>query len=200
MKKEDLIKLGLDEETATTIAAASATELTGYIPKVRFDEVNTAKKQLELDIVTRDGQLDTLKKSTGDVEALKKTIETLQGENTTSKTKYDADIKNIKITNAVDAALTAAKAKNLKAAKGLLDLSKVELDAEGNVKGLAEQIKSLTEAEDSKFMFDGEVKKTKFKGTNPGETGKEDLDDRVDTSKMNYEELAAYMTENPETK
>ena len=33
MKKEDLVKLGLDEETAKKVADASAEELKGFIPR-----------------------------------------------------------------------------------------------------------------------------------------------------------------------
>ena len=42
------------------------------------------------------------------------------------------------------------------------------------------------------------IEKTQIKGANPGETGKEDPDTKVDIAKMSYEELAAYMTENPD--
>lgn len=33
MKKEELVKLGLDEETAEKVANASAEELKGFVPK-----------------------------------------------------------------------------------------------------------------------------------------------------------------------
>ncbi len=39
-----------------------------------------------------------------------------------------------------------------------------------------------------------------MKGAKPGEGGKEDGDDKVDTSKMTYSELAAYMVEHPDAK
>jgi hypothetical protein len=74
MKKEDLVKLGLDEETAKKVAEASAEELKGVIPKARFDEVNTEKKNLETAKGTLEGQLETLKNSAGDVKAMKKQI------------------------------------------------------------------------------------------------------------------------------
>lgn len=38
--------------------------------------------------------------------------------------------------------------------KALLDLDKAELDADGAVKGLADQIKKLAAAPDSGFMFE----------------------------------------------
>lgn len=176
MKKEDLVKLGLDEETAKKVADASAEELKGFIPKARFDEVNTEKKNLETTLTERNAQLETLKNSTGDVEGMKKQIEQLQADNKTKDEAHASEIKQLKIDSAVAAALTGAKAKNAKAVKALLDLEKAELDDDGSVKGLADQIKKLTEAEDSKFLFDTEKKKQTFKGAKPGESGNEDGD------------------------
>jgi hypothetical protein len=168
MTKEQLMAMGLTEEQANKVMES----LNGnFVTKARFDEVNTAKKQLETDIKTRDTQLEELKKSTGDAEALKKTITDLQTANAAKDAELAATVKKMQIDNAVDKALLAAKAKNTKAVKALLAefLDKAELDGE-NIKGLDDEIKKLTEAEDSKFMFDVETKKqTTFKGIKPGE-------------------------------
>jgi len=200
MKKHELLELGLDEETAKKVEAASAEELKGYIPKARFDEVNNEKKSLELTVKERDVQLETLKNSTGDVEGLKKQIETLQTDNKTAAEKYAAEIKTLKINAAVDAALSGAKAKNAKAVKALLDLEKAKLVDDGTIEGLADQIKKLQGADDSKFLFDTETKKTTMKGASPAETGVEEPDTKVDITKMSYEELASYMEANPDFK
>ena len=201
MKKEELIKLGLDEETAKKVEAASAEELKGYIPKTRFDEVNNEKKALELTVKERDGQLETLKKSGGDVEEMKKQIETLQAENKTKDETHAAEVKTLKIENAVTTALTASGAKNIKAVRALLDLEKAELADDGTIKGLNDQIKKLQGAEDAKFLFNTDTaKKPNIKGASPAETGVEEPDAKVDVTKMNYEELAAYMEANPEAK
>ena len=110
-----------------------------------------------------------------------------------------AEIKTLKINTAVDAALSAANAKNHKAVRALLDLTNAELSADGEVIGLAEQIRQLQRAEDAKFLFetpqtkaDG-AKKIRIKGAYPAEAGAEEPDLKVDKSKMTYEELAAYM-------
>lgn len=198
MKKEDLVKLGLDEELAKKVADASAEELKGFIPKTRFDEVNTEKKNLETAKVTLEGQLETLKNSTGDIETLKEQIETLQQENKTKDETHAAEVKQLKIDSAVDKALTDARAKNSKAVKALLDLGEAEIGEDGTIKGLAEKIKALTEAEDSKFLFEIDTKKG-VKGFKPGEKKDGVPGDKTDTSKMSYDELVAYLAENPET-
>lgn len=200
MKKEDFLKLGLDEDTAKKCADASAEELKTYIPKVRFDEVNNDKKKL--DVRDRDSQLETLKNSTGDVEGLKKQIETLQAENKAKDEKHAAELKQLKVDAAVEAALSGAKAKNTKAVRALLeiDMDKIKVKEDGTLEGLTldDQIKKLQSAEDSKFLFDTQTKKTKMKGAEPGDPGKEDPDNKVDTSKMTYDELCAYLEENPD--
>lgn len=198
MKKEEFVKLGVDEELAKKCEAASQEELKGFIPKSRFDEVNNEKKKLELDVRDRDGQLETLKNSTGDVEAMKQQIETLQNENKQKDEAHAAEIKQLRIDTAIETALTGAKAKNNLAVKALLkDLDKAELQEDGTIKGLAEQITALQKSDE--YLFETKTSK-KMKGAKPGEAGNEDGDHGVDTSKMTYSELAAYMAENPDAK
>ena len=196
MKKEEFVKLGIDEETAKKLETASMEELKGYIPKARFDEVNEEKKKLQEDVKERDKQLETLKNSTGDVEAMKQQIETLQADNKAKDEAHQAEIKQLKIDNAVDTALGEAKAKNKVAVRALLkDLDKAELGEDGLIKGLADQIKALQKSDS--YLFE-QTSKKQFKGATPGESG--DGDQGIDTSKMTYSELAAYMAENPDAK
>lgn len=172
MNKEDLLKLGLTEEQAEKVLSVNAEQLKGFIPKVRFDEVNNAKKQAEKDLSERDKQLETLKNSTGDVEALKQTIETLQNENKAAMDKYNAELAEIKLAGAVDTALLGADALNVKAVKALLDMSKIKMDGDVLL-GINEQIESLKKAEDSKMLFKavevGKQKGPNFAGVKPGE-------------------------------
>lgn len=169
MNKEKLIEMGLTEELATSVMK----ELDGaYVPKARFNEVNTELKQAKDQVKERDSQLETLKKSVGDSEELKKQIETLQNDNKTKDEAHAAEIKQIKIDAAVDKALADAKAKNPKAVKALLDLAKAEISDDGTIKGLDAQIKTLSEAEDSKFLFDTDNTQNKnhnSKGFVPGQ-------------------------------
>lgn len=183
MTKDELLKLGITEEQATKV-------LEGYkdfIPKSRFDEVNTAKKKAEETVAERDKQLEALKKSSGDVEALKKEIEKLQGDNKAAADKYAADLKATKISSAVEKALLSAGAKNYKAVKALLNLEGAELDDNDAVKGLEDQIKKLKEAEDSKFLFAETPNPKGFKpGNNNGNPPKGLT--KEDFKKMGYKE------------
>lgn len=172
MNKEQLIALGLTEEQAEKVLSANTEQLKGFIPKARFDEVNNAKKQAEKDLSDRDKQLETLKNSTGDVETLKQTIETLQNENKAATDKYNAELAEIKLVGAVDTALLGADALNVKAVKALLDMSKIKMDGDVLL-GINEQIENLKKAEDSKMLFkaveEGKQKGPNFAGVKPGE-------------------------------
>ena len=199
MKKEEFVKMGVDEELAAKLETASLEELKGYIPKSRFDEVNNEKKKLELDVRDRDGQLETLKNSTGDVEAMKKQIADLQEANKKAADEHAAEIHQLKVDAAIEAALSAAKAKNATAVKALLkDMDKAELQEDGTIKGLKEQIEALQKSDE--YLFEAKDSKKKMKGAAPGEGGKEDGDDKVDFSKMTYDELSAYLEQNPDAK
>ncbi|WP_289103626.1 phage scaffolding protein [uncultured Fusobacterium sp.] len=171
MTKEVLMKMGLTEEQATKVLEAHTTAINGkYIPKERFDEVNTKKQQLETSVAERDRQLEDLKKSTGDVETLKKQIETLQNENKTKEETYKTELSNLKKTNALDLALAGAKVKNNKAIKALLDSEKIKLKDDGTLEGLTEQLEAIKKTDAYLFEETQTKEKTVPKGFVPGVT------------------------------
>lgn len=203
MKKEELLKLGLSEEDATKVSEASATELKGFIPKGRFDELNETNKDLKKQVGDRDKQLENLKKV--DAKGLQAEIDKLQGKNKADAETYDTKIKQLQVDNIVSQALGVSKAKNVKAARALLKLDDAVIDGE-TIKGLEDQIKALRKDETSKFLFEEEGEPSKARkgykpgeGTSskPGETTKEQFNrmsykERVNlynTDKTAYEEL-----------
>ena len=197
MKKEEIVALGIDEEVAQKIVDMSLEELKGYIPKARFDEVNEAKKNAESLVKERDAQLEDLKKSTGDAEALQKQITDLQEANKAAAEKYANDLKQMQIDNAVDKAISLANGKNAKAIKALLDLNDAKLDDDGTVKGLSAQLEALAKAEDSSMLFGSSV--PEVKGFTPA-AGQGGAGGEVDLSKMNYTQLSEYLANNPDAK
>lgn len=195
MKKEELIKLGLDEETAKKVEAASTEELKGYVEKTKYSELETIKNQLEESNKTINKQLEDLKKNTGDAEALKAEVQKMQDENKNKETEYTNNIKKLKVDNAVELELIGAKAKNTKAVKALLNLENLEIGEDGKVKGLEDQIKNLTKDEGTAFLFEAESKTKTPKGTDPtGKSTKKDIKD------MTYSEMEAYLAANPGAK
>ena len=197
MTKENLLEWGLTEEQANKVMEG----LNGsFVTKSRFNEVNTELTTAKNTIKERDTQLETLKKASGDTKALQDQITQLQADNKKKDTDHAAELKNLKISNAVDMALTGAKAKNNTAVKALLAafLEKAELADDGTVKGLDDEIGKLTKGEDTAFLFDTSGK-AKFKGAKAAE--KSDPHNQPtgdDLSKMSYDELCKYMEENPD--
>ena len=127
MTKETLLGWGLSEEQAKKVLDG----LNGsFVTKVRFDEVNTELTAAKNTIKERDTQLETLKKASGDTKALQDQITQLQADNKKKDDDHAAELKNLRIGNAVELALTGARAKNNTAAKALLAgfLEKAELD------------------------------------------------------------------------
>ena len=203
MKRKFLEDMGLSKEQVDAILDENSQD----IGKAKADldsaqtELQNAKTEIEgltAQIAERDNQLSELKGSAGDIDALKQQISDLQTANKTKEDEHKAEINQLKINSAVDAALVNAKAKNVKAVKALLNLDGAELAEDGTVKGLEEQILNLSKADDSKFLFDSA--KLTVKGAVIGNGSDTDDIDGVDTSKMSYSQMVAYLKENPDAK
>ena len=162
MKRKFLEDLGLEKDVVDKVMSENGKDIEAA--KTELTTVTAERDQLKKDVDDRDKQIDTLKKSAGDNEDLKKKIEDLQAEN-----------KAQKLNNAVEKALTNAKALNLTATRALLkDLDKAEFAEDGTVKGLDDQIKALQKGEDTKFLFaapDNKKSKTKLTGVSPSDPG-----------------------------
>lgn len=193
MNKEDLIAMGLTEEQAKKVMDS----LDGnYVTKTRFNEVNEENKTLKKSVSDRDKQLEDLKKSSGDNEELKKQIETLQQENANQKKAHEAEMTQLRLDNAIDAALTAAGAKNIKAVRALLDTSKVKVGEDGKLTGFDDLLLAVQKSDS--YLFAEKQQKQNFKGFQPGASGNVKPGTKVDMSKMTYEELANYIDQNPD--
>lgn len=162
MKRDFLTTLGLDESIVDKIMIEHGKSVNALKSKqTEYDEqIESLKGQLS----ERDKQLKELNKSVGDNETLKAQISKLQEDNKKSSEAYEAKIKQMGIDNAVNLALTNAKAKNVKAARALLNLDNAKMEGD-TIVGLAEQIAQLKESDS--YMFD-DVKPS-VSGTKPAE-------------------------------
>ena len=140
MTKESLMAMGLTEEQATKVMEG----LNGsFVTKTRFNEVNEELKTAKATITERDGQLNALKTSGADAAALQAQITQLQADNAAKDQEHAAE------------ALTDAKAINPATVKPLLAafLEKADLDDDGTIRGLADEIGKLAKAEGTSFLF-----------------------------------------------
>ena len=203
MKRKFLEDLGLEKEVVDKILDENMKDIgtAKGEAETHKTQLETAQKEVESlkgQVKERDKQLETLKNSTGDIEQMKQQIETLQGENKTAKQKHESEMKQLKVDFAVEKALTGAKAKNLTAVKALLkDLDKAELDENGDVKGLKEQIDALVKDEGTAFLFETQTK-PKLKGAKIGEGKDPEIFGGTDFKNMSSEEFMKYCNEHPE--
>lgn len=202
MTRKQLEDLGLTKEQVDSVMKINGDDIENAkgTASTEIKNLQTEVEGLKTQVGDRDKQLETLKASAGDNADLKKKIEELQTENATAKASHESELNQLKIDFAVEKALTGAKAKNITAVKALLDLKDAKFDKEGNVKGLAEQIEKLTSDEGTKFLFEAQKQQQNFKGFQPGASGeqKPGEGEKVDFSKMSYDELTAYMEANPD--
>jgi predicted RNase H-like nuclease (RuvC/YqgF family) len=165
--KELLKKAGIEEAKLDGLIADICKELPKhFIPKDKYNEVAEAKKKLEADIQERDNQLEQLKNAAGNSEELKAQIEQLQAENQKAAEEWQAKMAQMQLDFAIEKALAAAKAKNAKAVKALLDLEKIKLDGE-QLLGLDDQLKAIQQSDPYLFGETGKV----GSGTNPPGAG-----------------------------
>lgn len=159
MTREELKALGIDGETLEKVMALHGKDIEKY--KNVESENQMLKKQVES---TNSALKDLQEKANGNEELVKQ-IESMKEESAKAKSDFEETIKTMKINSAVDNLLTSKKAKNIKAAKALLDMEKVGLDDKGNVIGLNEQWDSIYKG--NEFMF-GDSPSVPPSAGNPG--------------------------------
>lgn len=208
MKKEDLTTLGLTDEQAEKVLELNQTDVTDatkeMVPRTRLNEVIEERKAADKLVAERDKQLEELKKSTGDTDAMKQQIEQLQADNKAAKAKFDADILKLKIDNAAAAELVEDGAVNVDAVKLLLGdfLAGAKLGDDGKINGFAEKIAALKgEAYASSMFKPATPSKPNLSGLKPGESGDGNpAGAGKKPSDMSYSELAEYLAKNPDAK
>ncbi len=142
MERKFLESLGIEKEAIDKIMAENGKDIEAQkaltvAETQKVTAANDTIKQLQ----------DAVKKFDGvDVEKLKADLATLQK-------KYNDDVAAAKLDNALNLALTEAKAKNPKLAKAALDLSRIKLDGD-KLLGLDDQLKKLRESDGYLFEED----------------------------------------------
>lgn len=97
--------------------------------------------------------------------------------------QYKDEIKQIRLQHAIDSALSACGAKNTKAVYALLDKEQMNVDENGTVQGIEEQLKALQKSDN--FLFETK----EVKGLKPAESADEVY--KI-PEEMTYEELCEF--------
>ena len=93
MTQEQFEALGIEKSLAKKAADESKKELEGYVAKETYDTTEQQRKQLETTVNDYKTQLDTLKTSAGDNEALKQQIADLQEQNRQKDTEHQNELR-----------------------------------------------------------------------------------------------------------
>ena len=159
------------------------------VPKETYNALAETKKKLDEGIAERDKQLEDLKKI--DAEGLKAEIERLQGENKAAKEKYEAELKDIQLANAIKLAV-AGKVHDEDLVSGLVDKTKLIIGDDGKIVGLDEQIASLKENKAFLFKSEDETNQQQqqagFKVGNPHPNNQQAIDTAIAAAFGNTEE------------
>ena len=194
MKTEFLKSLNLSQEVIDKIMAENGKDIAVEQKKAEkvIQERDSYKLKAEsLETQVNDANTEIQKFKDMDIDGIKKAAD--DWKETAEKAKADADkqISQMKFDYALSAALTGAKAKNVKAVKALLDMDGLKFN-DGKIVGLDEQLAQIKA--DNDYLFESDEPAPEFvKGTNGGSGsvgGKK-------PSEMTYTELCDYMAQNP---
>ncbi len=179
MKREELKELGLTDEQIGSIMALHGVTVNELNSRVSTAEQQATQYQEQLE--KNQNELNDFKANAKGNEDLTKQLEDLQSKFDETKTSSEQQIADLKKSSAIDLALTQAGAKNIKAAKALLDSESLELTDEG-LKGLDEQLAALKESDGYLFGQSEQVppnpdgKKATFSGNaSSGQNVEEDV-------------------------
>jgi hypothetical protein len=173
MKREELKALGLNEAQIGTIMALHGRTISELNKKAALSKEEAEKHKGKLSEMQKQPVLEETDFS--------QKLSELQKQLTQTKLDSEKKIASIKKQAEIDIALTKAGAKNIKAAKALIDSDSVEV-TEAGITGLDEQLNDLKEKESYLFLNDtaavaAEGKKVTFEGNPSGNMHPElDLD------------------------
>lgn len=179
MKREELKELGLTDEQIGSIMALHGVTVNELNSRVSTAEQQATQYQEQLE--KNQNELNDFKANAKGNEDLTKQLEDLQSKFDETKTSSEQQIADLKKSSAIDLALTQAGAKNIKAAKAVLDSESLELTDEG-LKGLDDQLTALKESDGYLFGQSEQVppnpdgKKATFSGNaSSGKNVEEDV-------------------------
>lgn len=149
MKREDLKKLGLEDEAIESVMKLHGQTVNGLQEQVTTLQASEANLKSQNEKHEKD--LKTLQKDNDDNETLKQTIKDLQKQNADAKAGYEKQLVGMQRDSAIEKALATSGAKNTKAVKALLDADKIVFK-DGELSGLAEQLEAYKQSDP--YMFD----------------------------------------------
>jgi hypothetical protein len=185
MDKLKIMDLGISVELAEKIIVMHNDDLRNYIPKSRFDEVNTKKKELESKVSAVSELEEKLKVGEASITSLKEGLEKA----TILSERSLLDAKKAHLT---DLAIIKSGARDTEVLKGMLASESFEYDSKDNkLVGLDEKIASIKNSYG--YIFGDKT----VTGGAPPVKDKDPAGIATPIDKMSYNELVSHMEKNP---
>ncbi|WCG34760.1 phage scaffolding protein [Companilactobacillus farciminis] len=173
MKREFLKSLNLDDKVIEQIMSKNVADIENV--KKSFGDVDSIKQENEsykAQLAERDKDIKSLSKQVKDNDDLSSQLSDLQDKYKTDTTNLNNQLSQTKLNGALNETLAAAKVRNPKAIKGLLNMDDIKLNEKGELVGVNDQIDSLKKSD--AYLFDEGQKQ----GYNPaGGDGSDDKND-----------------------
>lgn len=187
MKRDFLKELGLETEIIDKIMAQYGAD----VEKLRATNDAQAEniKALNVELEKKNNEMNDLISQNKELDDLKQRFSQIQEQKKQAEDKFNTDLRDLKIKNALEKELTRAKAKNNQVVMPLLSdfLKNAELDENDNIKGLEQKIRQLTEQDSTSFLFDSPVIIT---GQTPGNKADNITNQQnTDYKNMTYEQI-----------
>lgn len=151
MKREELVKLGIAEETVDQIMSLHGKSTEKY--KTDLVALTAERDGLKTQLTEAGKQIDSFKAL--DIDGVKKAADEWRLKAEESEKTAQAELARLKFDHALDGALANAKSKNNKAVRALLDLDMLKLSDDGSIIGLKEQMEKLRSESD--YLFESET-------------------------------------------
>ena len=156
----------LPEEIKSKYKDTDFVNSSDYVPKSKFDQVDSQAKEYKKQVGDRDKQISDLKEQYKDVDGLKEKVTELETANKTQKEEYEKQLGDIAFNNALEKGLGAYSVKDKKLVMALIDKDKLKVDGD-NIIGLKEQIEPLQKSHE--YLFEKEIKGTGAFSTGGGD-------------------------------
>lgn len=165
MNKQDLMKLGIeDENVAQQIIVLHGKD----IERIKTDLETKAEEieKLNAQLAEAGKTIESFKEM--DIDGIKAAAEEWKTKAEQAQAEAEQKVQAIKFEHALKDALAAAKARNPKAVKALLDLDKVKFSEDGNsLEGLDEQLETIKQENDYLFDIPAPVEETEEEEEEP---------------------------------
>lgn len=126
MKTEDLKNQGLTDEQISFVMSENGKDIEKF--KTENETNKTELKSVKEQLKSANETIESYKNM--NIEDIKKSADDYKAKFEQSENERKSEIEKLKLTHAIDNALTKAGAKNLNAVKATLDLSNVKLDGD----------------------------------------------------------------------